>query len=180
MLEQRCIYALSVLSVFLSLLSWLEFQRGAGRERPGQTPGEGNLGMTAKSAGPLCMFVCIMCVFIESLPMDVFAFTLHLSLSLSLSLSVISLHLFSRPPPQTFFFQLPLSPLVSFVPPNTAFSILPLIATQQNGSAASPTSENLSTFCGCKLCFSFFVSFLFWKSLCKVLLLIHLHFFLPY
>lgn len=69
MLEQRCIYPLSVLSVFLSLLSWLEFQRGAGRECPGQTPGEGNLGMTAKSAGPLCMFVCIICVFIESLPM---------------------------------------------------------------------------------------------------------------
>lgn len=102
--------------------------------------------MTAKSAGPLCMFVCIICVFIESLPMDVFAFTLHLSLSLSLSL--ILLHLFSRPPPQTFLFQLPLSPLISFVPLNTAFFILPLIATQQNDSAASPTSENLSTFCG--------------------------------
>lgn len=94
-------------------------------------------------------------------------FTLHLSLSLSLSL--ISLHLFSRPPPQTLFFQLPLSPLVSFVPPNTAFSILPLIATQQNGSAASPTSENLSTFCGCKLCFSFFVSFFFFFFFLKVL-----------
>ena len=48
-LKQRYTYPLSVLSVLLCLLSRLEFRRG-------QVPGEGKLGMTTKSAGPLCMF----------------------------------------------------------------------------------------------------------------------------
>lgn len=47
--------------------------------------------------------------------------------------------------PQSFLLSLAaafISSLVSFVPPNASFSIPPLIATQQNTSAASPTSES--------------------------------------
>lgn len=126
--------------------------------------------MTAKPAGPLCMFACIICVFIESLPMDV----LHAnSIYLSLLASSVSM-------PPTPDFSLPAAviyslSLVSFVRLNAAFSILPRITTLQNGFA-STTSKNLSTFCGCKLCFSFFMSFS--ESLCaKFCSRYHLHFY---
>lgn len=71
--------------------------------------------MTAKPAGPLCMFVCVITVFSESLPMDV----LH---SHSIYLSSRSM-CFPVPPPLTFLSQLSLSPLslVSFVLLNAAF-----------------------------------------------------------
>ncbi len=102
MVKGRYIYPLPVLSVFLSLLSWLEFQRRSAQSARVRHKG-GELGMTAKPDGPLCIFVFIVTVFIVCfLPVDV---CVHTPLSLPLRI-YLSLHASSVSLPSTRVFSL--------------------------------------------------------------------------
>lgn len=100
--SNRGAYTLYLFSlVCLSLLSWLEFQRGS----EGLDVG-GELGMSAKPAGPLYMFVCIITVFSESY---LWRFCINTP-------SFFSLRLFPCSPPWLLS-QLSLSPLSCFFCP---------------------------------------------------------------
>lgn len=103
-------------------------------------PGETKLGMMGPACRAcvvclcVCFPVCNVCFY--SLSVDVLhSQSIYLSISLSSRFICWSTDFFPS--------QLPIHSLSSFVPLNTAFSILPHIATQQNGSA-STASKNLS------------------------------------